>query len=168
SGVEGVGRAGRGGPALVVVEENVVLLDEGKFGGGEVELRRIDGGALGFRPGEVAVDRPWPLIVARRQLDAFDLGVGVVERGQDDRRAELALIDQVLGDLVVSVEAQRQALDGLELEPRVEVVRAFGPRWIIGRDLGRRRRAGRRSEGCTVELAERWRREVAGVAGMRG
>jgi hypothetical protein len=54
---------------LIVIEMNVVAGNECEIIGAEIELRRANPLAEGLRRGEVAVKRPVPDLVGRRQGD---------------------------------------------------------------------------------------------------
>ncbi len=69
----------------------------GEVGGGEVELRRDDVLAHRAQAGDVGVERERAAVVGGAELVAPVLAVRMVEGRQDDRRAELPLVDQVLG-----------------------------------------------------------------------
>src|SRR5216683_2604779 len=65
--------------------------------------------------------------VRRAELDPVIVAPLVVERGVEDGCAELTVVEQVLGLLVVGVEAHLEAREDLLGDPRVEVVGALGP-----------------------------------------
>ena len=79
-----------------------------------------------FDDREIAVERPVVDVVADRELDALDDALRVVERGQQDRRAELAFVDQVGGDLVIGVDADLEPGQHDLVDPDVEVMVALG------------------------------------------
>ena len=80
--------------------------------------------------------------VIEGEFGAVLLAVAVIERREDDGRAELALVDQVRGQLVVAVDADREMRADLLLSADVEIV---GP-LSIGSGVGRHRRRGRRGD----------------------
>ena len=63
----------------------------------------------------------------------------VIERREDDRRAELALVDQVLRLLVEAVDAEREVVvEQLLLHAEIVVVGALGDgRGVLGDGAGR-------------------------------
>src|ERR1700760_2007715 len=90
----------------------------------------------------------------------------VVERGQDDRRTELAFVDQVFGDFVVAIHAQGEAGENVLLRAQIEIVRAFGFGYAV---LGQRRRRRGANELRDRFIADifKWRwREEARIAEM--
>jgi hypothetical protein len=82
-----------------MVEMNVVLRDVSELVRPEIELRRGDVRAYRASIGGVAIDRPWPLIVAYGEHCAVHISFCVIERGEDDRGAELPFVDQFLASL---------------------------------------------------------------------
>ena len=104
--VPAIGRAGRRGHCLVVVEMDVVRGDIGEVCGIELELARFDVLAERLLEGEVGIGGKAAMAVIGGELDAVLLALGVVERRQDDRRAELAFVDQMAGELVIAVDAE--------------------------------------------------------------
>src|ERR1700737_3448014 len=62
--------------------------------------------------------------------------IGVVEGGVEDGGPELPVVEEVLGLLVVDVEADLEAREDLLDDPRVEVVRPLGPDDGVLGDLG--------------------------------
>ena len=107
--VKRVGCSRRRGPCLIMIEMNVVLRNVSQLIRREIELRRDDVSAHGARIGGIAIDRPRPLVVAYGEYPAGDIGFGVIERGQDDRRAELSFVDQICRQLVIAIESDGQA-----------------------------------------------------------
>src|SRR6516165_3585338 len=112
--------AGRRCVRLVVIEMDVVAGDKSQFVRVEVELRRNDVFSLGFRSGEVAVEGPVFDVVAEGQFDAANKPLVVIERGQEDRRAELAFVEQVAGNFVIGfdprLEPGQDDLTGADIE----------------------------------------------------
>ena len=75
---------------------DVVVGDVGQIRWREVELRRVDVLALGALRGQVEIGSQRPAGIVGGEFDAVLPAIAVVERRQDDRRAELALVDQVV------------------------------------------------------------------------
>ena len=96
-----------------MVEGDVVVGDIGKLRRTKVELRGVDVGADAVAKSAVEIDRPGTFVVAGIEFDALDDGIGVIERGERDGGAELAFVEQVLGDLVVGAETNGQAAQRL-------------------------------------------------------
>ncbi len=61
----------------------------------EVKLPRDNFSSRTFGAGNIDVCGKIPAVVAARQLHTPDSSLCIVERGIDDGRAELALVDQV-------------------------------------------------------------------------
>src|SRR5438067_1238593 len=104
--------------------------------------------------------------VIAAELDAPRIAFGVIERRQDERRAELPLVEQVALDLVISIDRELQAARETLLHPAVEIMLAFGFNRIADPDqrlLGRR--VEQRDVGRSDQLLRR-RREVARIADM--
>src|SRR5258708_37433256 len=116
-----------GGDELVVIGVNEVVV-----GGGEV-VRPEEGlsGLAALAPllgrGQVTVGGEAAEDVRRAELDPVIVAPLVVERGVEDGCPELTVVEQVLGLLVVGVEAHLEAREDLLGDPRVEVVAALGP-----------------------------------------
>src|SRR5258708_31043684 len=94
---------------LVVVEIDEMVSDIGQLFGPEIELAGGDVPALGPGVSEVGIDGPWPAVEGPFEFHPVLTTDRVVEWRQDDRRAELALIDQILRRLVVGIDAQGDA-----------------------------------------------------------
>src|SRR5690348_4621260 len=116
------GSAGGAGVLLLVIEGYVVIGNVGEIVGAEVELRRFDLLAARSLGGEVEVSREMSARVAFREFGAVLLAMTVIERRQDDRRAELAFIDEVHRLLVVGVNAGGEAVVEALLDADVVVV----------------------------------------------
>jgi hypothetical protein len=82
-----------------MIEVDVVLRDVGQLIRREIELRGDDVGPHGARIGGIAIDRPRPLIVTYGEFRAGDIGLRVIERGQDDRSTELAFVEEICASL---------------------------------------------------------------------
>ena len=170
-----IGRAKGSAVGLVVVEVNIVVVDVVEIVPAELVLVRDDVLAERLADREVRVgvegvlriDDPLELVIAR-ELDAVDLPVLVVERLQDDRRAELPVVELVLRLLVIGVEAGRKRARAevvpLVRHAHVEVVGALGPHRIPQEHL---RLVGRADEFVDVHrrvLFLRRRRKVTRIA----
>jgi hypothetical protein len=106
--------------------------------------------------------------VIAAQLDAPGIALGIVERRQDDGRAELTLVEQVLLDLVISVERELEPAIEALLDAGVEIMLPFGLDRIGGLDfrfLGRA--VEQRHVGRSDQLLRR-RREGARIADVEG
>ncbi|MCY1180956.1 hypothetical protein D9M73_214330 [compost metagenome] len=111
------------------------------------------------------------MLIRNIAFDPVDPPARIVERRQDDRRAELALIDQILRTPVIRVDAEREPPD-LLFGTNVEIVLP------LGKGHGGERGVDAIVTGClragkTVfqhagggDVRERRRREIARVAGM--
>ena len=99
-----VRRAGRAGDPLRVVGVDVVAGDVGELVGAEQILVRHDGLGDLASHGDVAVGVEVAVLVGRAHFDALVLGLVVVEAAEDQRRAELPVVEQILGALVVGVD----------------------------------------------------------------
>src|SRR5690242_10369149 len=99
---------------------DIMAGNERELIGAEIELRRGNALAEGLRRGEVAVKRPVPELIAEKRFDAFDDPVVIIEGRQKDRRAELPLVQQVAGELVIGVDAglepRQNDLTGSDIE----------------------------------------------------
>src|SRR5208283_4592167 len=130
----------------------------------EQELRRSPVLALRHRTGEVQVRLEAAALVGSGELEAVDLAPRVVERGEDERLAEEAVVELVPGPLVIAVQAGLEARRKLLADPGVEVVRALGPDRIVLRRGGLVRGGAELRHGGAGDVLDRRRREVAGVA----
>src|SRR5260370_16834867 len=90
--------------------EEIVGSDEAELFRGEEELVRDDVGSLLNGPGDVAIGPEITVAVFRAQLDALVVGFLVVEPAGDQGGPELAVVEQVRGDLLVGVAAELYAL----------------------------------------------------------
>src|SRR6202012_3029762 len=93
--------------------------------------------------------------------------VGIMEGRENDRFAELPLVDQVLRLLVVAVDAERQGLvEKLLLHAEVVVIGTLGDRRAVLRHRARRyvRGAGEWRERPGAHELERRRLEIWGIA----
>ena len=108
--VPDIGHAARCGIRLGVVGEDPAVGDEGELIGAEKLLVRYDIGCPLDRPGQIAIEAERAIPVLRTPLDAVVFALLVVERGQYVGRAELTVIDQVFGDLVIAVDANLEAV----------------------------------------------------------
>ncbi len=147
---------------------DVVAGDVGEIVRAEQELVGDDVGR--DLPGErdVGIGIEAAIVVSGGELHAHVVGFFVVERGEHIRRAELSVVEQVLGDLVIGVDADLEVWSHLLHHANVEHVRSLRQHRIVlvdrrllggavhQREIGRRRQHLRR------------RREVARVAGVEG
>src|ERR1700693_3358599 len=88
--------AAGGGLLLLMVEMNEIVGDVGQVGGLEIELCGVDILALGALGRKIQIGVEAAGGVVARKLDAELPAVEIVEWRQDDRRSELAFIDQVV------------------------------------------------------------------------
>ncbi len=152
---------------LVVVEIDVVAGDIGELAGLEIELAGDDAPPLRLLHRPVGVDAERSPRIAGRELHASRVALGVVERCQDDRGAELAFVDQVP---VLPVEAVHAHGDAGDLLLAPHVVIGLAVREGRGVEVGGRRRGGSRelADRLHGHQLERRRGEIAGVAGVQG
>ena len=87
-----------------MIQVDVVVGNVVKLWLGEVELRRLDVLAVGGLNRQIPIDREILDGVVGGKFHAADEAVAVVERREDDRRAELSFVDQVLRLLVEAVD----------------------------------------------------------------
>src|SRR5450755_35842 len=164
-----IGPSGRSRDPLLMIETNVVAGDVGELLGREVELRGHDVAPPRTLKGEVAVGGKAIAGVVGGELDTGNAAVAIVERSENDWRAELAFIDQILRWLVVAVDSERQAPEQLLLHADVVVVGALGR----GRGIGSDRAGGQGGaveefrEGFAADQLERRRGEIARIAGVQ-
>src|SRR5580704_7280095 len=147
---------------------NEIVADESKFVGPEIELRRGDVTAERSRPREVAIDRPRATIVADSEFHALLPTMRVVEGGEDDGGPELALVDQIVGYLIICISADRQPRHYDLADTDIEIVRALRLHRIVLGDLGRRGRAGKQRKRTRSDEFKGRRHEVASAAAMQG
>src|SRR5215469_1033715 len=102
--------AARSRHAPFVIEVDVVVQDVGVVGRGEVELRRLDLLALRRLERQIGVGGEVLDRVVTGEFHTAYRSVAIVERGENDRRAELPLVDQVLRLLVEGVDPERQGV----------------------------------------------------------
>ncbi len=148
-----------------MIGENPVIGDVGEFIDAEQLLVGHDiGGALDG-PGEVGVGAERPIPVFRSPLDAVVFALLVVERGEHVGGAELAVVEQVLGDLVIAVDADQEIAELLR-RANVEDMRPLRQHRTVLEHLRLRGRVDERK--CVGRAGERLqrRREVARIAGM--
>ncbi len=118
------------------------------------------------RIGGIAIDRPRPLVVAQSKFHAADTGFGVIERGENDRRAELTFVDQIRRQFIIAVETNGEARNDDLADPEIEIMRPLRLDGVVllngrgGRCIVEERNRGGRDE------CERRRHEVARIAGM--
>ena len=78
-----------------------------------------------MRRREIAVKRPVVDIIAEGQFDAFDPSFLVIERGKEDRRTKLPFVNQVAGELVISIDAGFEAGQDNLRGADIEIMRPF-------------------------------------------
>ncbi len=123
---EAIGDAGRARRRLVVVDIDEMVGDIGQVVGREVELRRHQVHALGLGDGQVGIGGQRTVGIVERELGAAVAAIVIIERRQDDRRAELALVDQVPRDAFIAVDADGEVVAELLLDAQVVIVVALG------------------------------------------
>lgn len=69
--------------------------------------------------------------VVGREFHAILLAVLIVEWRKDYRRAELAFVGQILGKLVIAVDAQRESFHDFLARASIEIVRPFRFRRVV-------------------------------------
>ena len=149
-----------------MIEMNVVLRDVSQLIRSEIELRRVDVGAHGARISGIAIDRPRPLVVAYGEYPARDIGLSVIECGQDDRGAELSFVDQICRQFVIAIKSDSQAGNNDLVDPDIEIMRPLCPDNAVLLDGGGGRRIVEECDrGRRDEFERRWY-EVARIAGM--
>ena len=143
-------------------------LDVGEIVGIEVELARRHILALGLGVGEVGVGEPRSLGVAGIGLDAVDLATTIIERRQDDRRAELPLVDELVRAAVIGIDADGGAgIAKLLLDAGVEIILPLGERRRIGQPRGSRGAGIVELDDARRRHELEWRgREIACIAGV--
>ena len=87
----------------------------------EQKLVRYDVGGDLFGPGDVSIGAEIAVGVVRLEFDADILPALVVEAVQHIGRAELAVVEQVAGDLVVAVDADFEAGYGIDLLDHADI-----------------------------------------------
>src|SRR3984957_8857868 len=97
-------------------------------------------------PGAIQIGGEIIDAVVRRELDSADQTIAVIEGRENDRRAELPLIDQVLRLLVETIQAECQRfVKKLLLHPKIIVMGAFSLRRVV-ESIGARWQGGRARE----------------------
>src|SRR5882757_140356 len=99
-----IGDAGRASQDLGMVGVDIVAGDIVYFVLTEQKLVRYDVGGDLFGPGDVSIGAEIAVGVVGFEFDAHILPTLVVEAVQHIGRAELAVVEQVAGDLVVAVD----------------------------------------------------------------
>ena len=132
-----------------MVGVDVAPRDKGQIGRVEVELARNDAFAERLRGSEVAVEMPIANIVGQRQLGAAIDAVRVVEGAQDDRRAELAFVEQVVDKPVVQIDPGLEAREQDLRAADIEVMRPLGFRRVV---QGRCRRRDAETAALPAEI----------------
>ena len=165
-----IGDAARSGRPTFVIEVDVVARDVVEIRLAEVELRRFHTLAVGGLPGGIEVGLKIVVRVVDGEFHASDQAVAVIEGRENDRSAELPLVDQVLRLLVEGVDTEGEVFVK-ELLFHAEVVIIL-PRGDRGRVLGHRARrqgAGARElrERLGTDELERRRREIPRVAAVQ-
>ena len=87
-----VGNAGRAAEALIVVEEDPVLLDVGELIRIEKKLCRADVRAARPFIGRIQIRGDATLVIVRREFASVNFATLVIERRKDERLAELAFV----------------------------------------------------------------------------
>ena len=121
-----IGGSERTRKLLIVVKEDPVIPDVGQVIRAEEKLRRAPVLALRHRVGQVEVGRESAVGVRARELKSVNLAPRVIERGEDERLPEQAVIKLVLCTLVVAVEPQLKVSSDLLGDAGVEIVRTLG------------------------------------------
>jgi hypothetical protein len=62
------------------------------------------------------------LVVAYGEYPAGDIGLSVIERGQDNRGAELFFVDQICRQLVIAIESDGKAGNDNLVDPDIEIM----------------------------------------------
>ena len=162
---------------LVVIQMNPMILNIRQFRRREIELRRDD--LLADRPAirQVRIERPRPVVVAGGKLNARNLPMLVVEGGQDNRRAELAFINQISRGLKICIYPAMQPQQKHMIHAGVKIIIVLGlHRAVLAlRRIGRRAHRARERRRGAGELRVRsagnqleWRRrEIMRVARMQ-
>ena len=149
-----------------MIGENVIIGDVGELLRREEILARDDVLALLLTARDVRIKIDPTMRVIAAELDTPGIALGVIERRQDERRAELAFVEQVALDLVISIDRELEAAVETLLHAGIEIMLAFGFDGIADPDqrlLGRR--IEQRDVGRSDQLLRR-RREVARIADM--
>ena len=141
----------------------------------EQELVRYHVGGDLLGPGEVSVSAEIAVGVGRFEFEPDILAAVVIEAVQHIGRAELAVVEQVAGLLVVTVDADLEARDRVDLldDADVEHVGAFRQHRTVERHLGSLRVCGNGGGRNQREIGRRRnhllrRREVSRIAGVEG
>ena len=137
---------------------------------GIVEQELVGDGIDRFLPrqGQIGVGLKAVLLVSGGKLDADILALGIVEGGQDKGCAELAVVDQVGGLLVVGVDADLQSRQHLLHHADVVDVGPLRPNRTIQHNARflrcalHQREIGRRGQHLLG------RSERSGIAGVEG
>src|ERR1700721_3516739 len=133
----------------------------------EVELRRLHALAVSGLPGAVEVGGENVGGVGGGEPPPADKTGAVVEGREDDRCAELPLIDQVLRLLIKAVDAERKRLvQQLLLYAKMVVIGALGDRGGVLR-IGARRQGGRAGNLRKGPRADDPKRGGGGEGGKR-
>src|SRR5207248_158254 len=114
----------------------------------------------------VEIDRTVGVIAA--ELDAPRITLGVIEGREDHRRAELPFVEQVLLDLVISVEAKLKAAVETLFDASVEIMLTFGLDRVVGLNLGLLGRPVVQGDRGRRDQLLRRRGEIARIAEMEG
>ena len=103
-----------------------MVVDVGELVRREEILARDDVLALLLAARDVGIKVDRPVRVVAAELDAPGIALGIVERREDERGAELALVEQVALDLVISVDAELEPAVEALLDAGVEIMLALG------------------------------------------
>src|ERR1700682_173296 len=110
-----IGGAGRRGQDLGMVGVDIVVGDKVYFVLSEQKLVRYDGGGDLFCPGDVSPGAEVAIGVGRFEFEADIFPAIIIEAVQHIGRAELAVVEQVARDFVVSVDTDFEAGYGIDL-----------------------------------------------------
>ena len=126
----------------------------------------IGDGVLGARyaHGEIAIGLEVAVLIGALEFDALAEASRPIELGQHDRLTELAVVDQIVGDLGIGVQAHHKARQQFLIDADIEIMRAFRRHRIVERH---RRLVGRVVEQREIgggRLRLHRRREIARIA----
>ena len=113
-----IGHTGGRGFQLAVVGIDKTAVGREKIRRAEVELRRFDAFRQLVGDREIAVKGEIADVIVGRQLDALIDADFVVEWCQNNRRAKLPFVEQIVREFVVAVDAYREVGECLLFEAR--------------------------------------------------
>ncbi len=87
------------------------------------------------------------MIVAAAEFDPMHLATRVIERGKNDRRPELALVDQTGRLFVIGVHTHPQPGQDDLLRADIVIIVPLGLHPAVLRDVGGGRGVGKRADG---------------------